>query len=128
MVQNLKEIIDTEVKECKDAVGDNWYIPFYNNFDGLLPGGFRRDEVYAKMHKFRDNDSKFREQTLGEFYQVVDGIIEEIGMTSEQIIESRRRAREPDNPSERDLSFWDKILPIYIKLRETGYSKYDLTT
>ena len=126
MAKNLKEIIEAEVRTYKDEMGSEWYVPFYNNFDGLLPGGYKRDEVYAQMYGFRSKDSKFRQQTLGEFYEVVDKIIEELGMTPEEIVESRKKAREPDNPSERDLSFWDKILPIYIKLREMGYSESDL--
>ena len=65
----------------------------------------------------------YRNQSLTEFWATIDNIIEEVGITQEQIIEARNRF-----DKYRDWKMFDLVIPIYIGLRNLGYKHYpDLT-
>ncbi len=121
----LKQQIEREIEQARTQRGKEWGRYYLNNFNGNLPGGYRRryDPVSRAYASDTRASEKRRNQSLAGFWATIDDAIEEVGITQNQIIEARNRF---DN--EREWEMFDLVIPIYIKLRELGYKHYpDLT-
>lgn len=101
---------------------DGW--PFLNNFSCRLPGGLYRrvfedidlDTPYADARASR----RLRGLTPREFFVLIDGLIEQLGLDAEKIVHLQEaRTGELD----------EYAFPLYVRLREEGFKHYpDLTS
>ncbi len=128
MTKSLKEIIENEIDESKKKYGNQWVIEFFNNFNGHLPGGYKRRGI----QDFNDWDERFsetlRKQSLKEFHRTIDKVSEELGINQQEIIDIQKTLQEKNNFSVYEKLF-ELCIPIYVKLREMGYNHYpDLTS
>jgi len=127
----MEEIVEEEILEDlkrfkKEDRG--WY---FNNFYTILPGGLRRDDRYDKTSWRHSGDERSNNgprlvgKTPAEFFEEVDATLLEVGLDIHVIRELEKEAREGD------ISTIDKIdayaYPLYIRLREKGYTCHDLT-
>jgi len=127
MVKKSKKILESELKQSRAEGGDEWYILLYGNFDSYLPGGHREYRTDNKeTYFFRLWDSKFREQSSSDFFTTLDKIMSELNISSEELVRLRKQYGDSYYENKRDVSFFDRILPIYARLREMGYSRRDL--
>ncbi len=128
MKLELKVQIEKEIAEAKQLWGEELgKIRYLNNFDCNLPGGFYREcfepTSRAYLYDYGSGKSSIRrEQSVHEFWDTIDSVVAELEIEKEEIIEARKRFGHI-----RDLGIVDLILPIYIQLRELGYSHRDLT-
>ncbi len=124
--RNLEEEIQERIKQCRISRGDEWWIEFFNNFNYKLPGGFRVGDSKSPAGCHPRSSERMKLKTLGEFYDEVDRVIEEVGFSIDEIermneFTSKRRASKKD--------FFKIVFPVYRRLREYGYNHYpDLTS
>ena len=134
MTKNLSKVIEREINKSKKEYGDEWYLKYFNNFYGNLPGGLYRDPLLFPRH-IRDkkiidfeepNDKLSRirlNQSTLEFHKTIDDVIKELRLNPREITEAQEKYKK-----HYDLELFDLIIPIYIRLREMGYKHYpDLT-
>lgn len=103
-----------------------------NNFIAHLPGGFYRDiasellpngmtyrEYYAQKDpgNLPHRSEVMLGQTPAEFYSLVDTLLDEQGITSEQIAELFSTNRR---------KLMKLVATVFIKLRQMGYTDYEL--
>jgi len=121
METELNQLIEREIEHHRQKFGKEWGVIYFNNFDGNLPGGYRRsyDPTSRACSSNIEVSEKRRNQSLAEFWATIDNIIVEVGITKNQIIEARNRFR-----NGRDCGIFDLVIPIYTKLRELGYKHY----
>ena len=125
MVSKLEKEIREEIEQYREKHGKYWGMEYFNNFDINLPGSLIRKPGFDLNSKPWKDDGevsfKLREQSLEEFLETIDKVIENIKIEPQDIIEGRKYRFENDK-------FFDLITPIYIRLRELGYNHYpDLT-
>jgi hypothetical protein len=127
-MESVRETVEREIAEHRQKHGDKWGCIFFNNFRGNLPGGYRTrmpaEILGERLHLNEEQASERRRNQTGyEFQEECKSAAIEAGLTPEQIIEAQERYS-----SQRDLSFFDMLVPVYIILRERGYVHYkDLT-
>lgn|GEM_PF-52854 len=93
-----------------------------NNFHGYLPGGYKRrfdDDIMNEVFPDSQASKKFSKMTLAEVIRDIDRTIIELGLDPMEIIRLIGW--------EKQVSMYKYILPIYIRMREKGYSHLDLT-
>lgn len=118
---SIKEIVEQEIKDAKQEHGKDWGHDFFNNFWGNLPFGWRRRSPNLGLRSTDPRDSeRYRSMNLGEFFQDIDSTISELGLDLDMI----QRLDQEHKWEE----LWNCLSPLYIRLREKGYSHYpDLT-
>lgn len=132
MDSKITQQIEREIEQARQQYGQEWGAHYFNNFDGNLPGGYRRryDPTSRSYSSDTEASEKRRNQSLAEFWATIDNAVEEVGINQRQIIEARNRFnndRDLGN-NDRDGGMFDLVIPVYIKLRELGYKHYpDLT-
>ncbi len=122
---------------------------FFNNFELLFPlsekvGGelldYRRaiktghkeeQKIAQDMSSGERNkhNSKFLYRTWKDFFVDVDKAVEESGLSLEEIQKMRdAKWSEKDSKKREDLNYRlaVELIPVYVRLREMGYERYDL--
>ncbi len=141
---NRKEIVIGEIEEYKRKIGDSWRDHYFNNWYGHLtskaPKGrcfltsrySRPDEKNGKMVGFdylppEDRPGDFKaNQTMREFYATIDKVLEDEQIDVQEL---EKRLFDEDGRViwENMNDVLDTALPAFIKLREMGYTRRDLT-
>jgi hypothetical protein len=118
--ETIKKWTERNIAEVKTENPEGWYINFFNNLDTHLPWGFmaRHTRLYDRPCKKGGMN-----QTLGDFFRDCESAVYEAGLTPEQVIEARR-----ESAINQTDTLWELITPVYIILREKGYSHRDLWT
>jgi len=112
---SMKEIVNREIGQCKQTYGEKWRGHYFNNFECNLPGGLYRIICEANP-KILELD-KYPGKNTREMFSDVDKAIEECGIDIPEI--ERLRCC--------DLAGLDDfMLPVYVRLREMGYTKDEL--
>lgn len=119
--ETIEQETARKIAEAKAANPDLWYVYFFNNFPGFLPGG--------TMHEWTDLHSKItnrggRPQIFRNFLRECESAVYEAGTTPEDI----KKAREEHVKNRSSTSLWNIITPVYVALRKKGYSHDDLWT
>lgn len=133
MASDISDKIMKEIAQYKIEYGQKWGMHFFDNFDNYLVGGMMRpvsddEDVNAALEYFNatkhydsDNSDKRNSLTNNQFYEEIDFVCRELGIDEKIIIKKRKRIFEQN-----DWSLFDMIVPLYIKLRERGYTQKDL--
>ena len=118
--KTIREWTERNIAEAKATNPESWYMNFFNNFDVHLPEGFK-----ARQTRLYDRPCKKggKDQTLGDFFRDCESAVYEAGLTPEKVIEARR-----ESAINQTDTLWELITPVYIILRERGYSHKDLWT
>jgi len=109
-----KEIIEKEIEERKQKWGEDWWSKYFNNFAANLPFGWRRD------YKHLTKEEKIQ-------YKRIDEVVEQSGIDMEKLkkLQEAINAHKP-NGTEILKEIYQLAFPAYIKLREAGFSHYEL--
>jgi len=134
---SMEEIVEKEIDDFKHQRGDfskykpeGWYH-YFNNFFWLLPD--LRDEciyndlfdkIAPKEEKSRRSDKRAMISTK-DFLADIDLTISEIGLDLEKLKKLQERLRLMGNFEDYE-NLANFIKPLYIKLREKGYTRPDL--
>jgi len=135
---NMREQIEKEIEDS--IANEKWYTEarygsdwkrkaracgYFNNFYGNLPGGYRRN--YENILDLPNEEGHRKGQTLREFFQEIDTTITESRTNPSIVEELQTRLKESGD----SLNAFDSVLevafPVYVRMREKGYTKFDLT-
>lgn len=110
MTENIEITIEREIQEYKKEYRDRWGCEFFNNFDGNLPGGHRSfldpEVLDEKLYLGEEQASERRRgQTGYEFQEECRTAVIEAGLTSEVIIEARKKFKRGG-----DNSFFEMLI------------------
>lgn len=132
-VAEIKADIAKQTKEClakyPDMTEDEAFCLYFNNFNFNLPFGGRRNVLSEKCLDSKEGNHKGN--TFRQFYQDVDKAIAQAGISLEklkilpkQIVQLSGVDDDLSMAKRRELM--ELILPVYVILREQGYTHYDL--
>lgn len=115
--------IKTQFKEAEREGGSSQAWEVFNNFFTNLPGGGRRnfpDDILEKSY-----ESSHLGKSGKEFFADIDAIIKELDISVEEI---ERLQTEYNRKGSWDLlrDLFILTIPVYVKLREKGYTHHDL--
>lgn len=130
MIPTLRQELQAHIERLnalpRMPQGDLAYYLYFGNFNLILPGGCLRAEGGNKKwaqivatEKPKVGSDLIKTQTYGEFYQTIDSVLEEEGISIEEV---KRLNTKPS----REL--FELTSPAYVRLREIGYSEYDITS
>jgi hypothetical protein len=122
--RSMREIVLEEMEEFRADFPKRhsymdpkrWRAFFFNNFF-LNILGFNED-------RFREQGMLDEDPTLCRFFDDVKIIMADLGLNKEELKKIWKRCDENENFDQ----FLDAVFDLYIRLREEGYSHYDLTT
>ena len=134
---NVAEQVDKAIIELKETYGKSWPSYYFNNFIGLLPGGYKRWRIGPKEPDWQDyylkkpTSSQYSElrknQSLIGFLTTIDAVIEDLGIEIQDILKIQEITQGGANMY--DEEFITLIKPIWITLIELGYdAAYDLSS
>ncbi len=133
--------------EAKAVYGEKW-PGFFNNFSTRFPAlnkGSVADErgcletagamdlpfsAFFRPESYIYYSQKYLEQTPRAFFETIDRIAKELGITQVQI-RNLKELQANAGSLELRLQYFDEldelIAPVYFRLREMGYGHFDLT-
>ncbi|MFA5020156.1 MAG: hypothetical protein WC533_03590 [Candidatus Pacearchaeota archaeon] len=139
---NYEEKVQAEIDRLEDEYPGEGRVRYMNNFPMVLPGGRLRkqkrvsEEIIYRVRAPSGPESLISNLMIGktwrEYFDAIDEVILELGVDSQQIIsvvEERKGAlKSGDMPLARDIveELFDLVQPIFVKLMERGYNRYDL--
>ena len=123
-MSSMQEIVEKEIAEMKQRYSEHWWPNYFSNFEHRLPGGFWRmvfeksyDNLIGDDPGFMEYSSLLRSQTPRLFFDTIDRLLEEEGISKETVMNLKFHNR--------DLKrLYELTLPVFIKLREMGYLHY----
>lgn len=125
----LEEMEEFRIKHSEDhnLTPSQWRANYLNNFgykilwqkEQLEEAGLLDKRIYGE-----NSSDRAKNQTCREFYEDIEATMKEMGLDPEQLRELEQECRlDP----KRDFNPWvDKVLDLYIRLREKGYNQRDL--
>ena len=82
----------------------------------------KRWSLVKQKKKLHGHSDLYCNQKRKEFFQTIDDILLEEGIALKDIQELQKL----NTTMEGLEKFYDRVFPIYVKLREKGYNRYDL--
>ena len=128
MAEDILEIIQEEMQQYRSK------YEYLNNFYLNLPDGLYRSMhvVFKKTEeqmefspaekKQHGHSDLYCNQKRKEFFKAIDDVLIEEGIALEEI----KRLQTLNTTMEDLEKFYESVFPIYVKLREKGYNRYDL--
>jgi hypothetical protein len=148
----LRERLLGEIEDAKNTYGENWSIEYFHSFSTILPC-FPEDRSYRTSlfgntaitdwrqrtigNRTREEVPEYSDlycsQTWGEFFAAIDQAIEEENLSLDEVrrlvheVEGPERKSFEDHRAARD-ALYEYATPVYLRLREIGYNKIELTS
>jgi len=132
---SIRGSIEQETEDSKQRYGTDWSYMYFNNWINALPDGLRREAAdflgildipFGEEYPGETEYSElFRNQTMREFFEIVDTVLEEEGISIEEVKRLQRLRNEWDGAGDPILIHLNGLtLPTFIRLREMGYKRY----
>lgn len=136
--KSMRKIVEMEIEEVKkkyskyeggkNEYGWTWDIKYFNNFYCHFSlGCYRnmRDKILDEVC-----EGQYMGKSTREFHADVDRLIEETGISKEEIDRLQNEIYEKKDKSENYIEPYEKLmevtLPVFIGLRAMGYTYRDL--
>src|SRR3989338_8607295 len=128
MAQDIPKIIKTEMQRYRSKYEylNNFYMNFPEGFYRTIHKVFRKTEEQMEFSpaekKQHGHSDLYCNQKRKEFFKAIDDVLIEEGIALEEI----KRLQTLNTTMEDLEKFYESVFPIYVKLREKGYNRYDL--
>ncbi|GEM_PF-3485171 len=140
---SIAETVHNEIEQSKNMHGESWRGVYFNNFylrftkteRDFLKKSLSNVWNISRREWLNDNPQNESElyvnQSLQQYYETVDCVVEEAGISSDELQKLIQEiVKSPSDFTQFSRiykQFCDLILPVYVRLRELGYSQQDLT-
>jgi len=133
IAEELRKYTDSSITVKYNHVLNNFHMHFPSDEEEAFYRATQRkigwwNKTFEEIGANRDETSDLKKnQTREQFYQTIDNTIAELGISMNKIksdvSQFYERKEEELQPYQ---NLWNALFPIYTRLREKGYSKWDL--
>jgi len=127
--EDSEEIITNILKDDSKVEGIAHHLQnYWGNFDGYLPGGYKRGRDREFPLELGDPDSK----TQGNLEDDIDRSIDELGLDKDKIEKLRNEIKELRQKNDwkqggaKQDELFRYIAPIYLTILKKGYTRHQL--